>query len=218
LRFTLVLGVTLLGSTSVGRAAAEGAATNARPFEIGISSGYSVIGFGGRLRPADIETLWAVPLFVALDYRISKHWSVGGYGEMGFIDTSADDVEDAEETIRGHHYRVGAEAIYHSSPERRVQPWFGLGLGYDALRTTYRSRSTYPPAGAMDPGTSSPVRASGFELGHAQLGIDFALVPWLAFGPFFGGSVVSYGHRRGIEPSDGFNVWSNIGLRATLRL
>jgi hypothetical protein len=52
-----------------------------------------------------------------------------------------------------------------------------------------------------------------------QLGIDFAFLPWLAFGPFVGASVVAYGKRRGFdEPSDDFSVWSTIALKATLRL
>ena len=209
-----------MGLVWAGRASAEEAAPRRRPFEIGLSSGYSVVGFGHRLQAADFESLWAIPLLVDVGYRISKNWSIGAYGEVGFIDNSPSDVEDVDESIKGHHYRLGAEALYHSSPERRVQPWFGVGLGYDALRTTYRVRSTFPPVASArpDPGSSSPIRANGLEIGHAQLGIDFALVPGFAFGPFLGGSVVSYGNRRGIQSSDGFNVWSNIGLKATLRL
>lgn len=219
LRSVSALSVALFCWSSAGQAAAAEGEPRSRPVELGLSSGYSVVGFGHRLQADDFDTLWAIPLLVDVGYRASKHWTFGAYGELGFIDNSPE-VEDADESISGHHFRVGAQAIYHSSPERRVQPWFGVGLGYDALRTTYRSRSTLPPlAGARpDPGISYPIRADGFELGHAQLGIDFAFVPWLAFGPFFSGSVVSYGNQRGIQRSDGFNVWSNICLKATLRL
>ncbi|MET0792057.1 MAG: hypothetical protein ABW061_11100 [Polyangiaceae bacterium] len=200
-------------------AVAEEGAQRLRPLELGLSSGYSSVGLRhpGSL---DFNSLWAIPLLLDIDYRVSKRWSAGMYGELGFIHNSAPDVEDVDQTLQGHHYRVGLEAIYHSAPERKVQPWFGIGLGFDALRATYRSRSTLPPFGSdlPDPGSSSPVRATGFEVGHAQLGIDFAFVPAFAFGPFVGGSVVAYGRRRGVESSEGFNVWSNLGLKATLRL
>ncbi|MES1179019.1 MAG: outer membrane beta-barrel protein [Myxococcales bacterium] len=221
MRYFLGLGFGLFVLVSGGRASAQ-EAPRARPFEIGVSSGYSAVGLGSRLSYADIDSLWEVPLLIDVGYRVSKHFSVGAYGEVGFIDSTSDSVEDAEESLDGHHYRLGVEAIYHSAPERHVQPWLGVGLGYDTLRLNYHFRSTFPPFGnePPDPGSSTPIRASGFELGHVQLGIDFALVPWLSFGPYVGASVVDYSKRRGFaEPSeDDFSVWSTIALKATLRL
>ena len=217
MRAFLVIGLGALLFLAGGRASAADVA--ARPFELGLSSGYSSGGVRHDPHSAAFDTLWAIPLFLDLDYRLSKHWSVGAYGEVGFIDISPD-VEDAEESTQGHHYRFGVEAIYHSAPERRVQPWLGAGFGFDALRATYRIRSTFPPfdGAPPDPGSSSPVRASGFELVHAQLGIDFVVAPAFAIGPFVGASVVAYRNRRGIASSEDYTVWANIGLKATLRL
>ena len=218
MRFFLVFGCALSLSVSAAGASAQEASPSPRRFEVGLSSGYSVAGFKHLI--ADFDSLWAIPLTVDLDYRFAKHWSGGVYGELGFIDDSAPDVEDVDETIVGQHYRLGAEVLYHSALERHVQPWFGVGLGYDALRATYRARGTLLPQGGNEtpeaPGVS--IRASGFEVGHVQLGIDFAFVPALSFGPFLGASVVAYGRRRGALSSDDVNVWSNIGLKAALHL
>lgn len=219
MRNLFVLGCAVGLSMVQAWASAEEGPAYPRRFEVGLSSGYSSASFGKALASEGFDSLWAIPLTVDLDYRFAKHWSAGVYGELGFINNSAPDVEDVDETIKGQHFRLGVEALYHSALDRRVQPWFGVGLGYDALRATYRERSTYLPIGAVDTGDPGrSIRASGFELGHVQLGIDFALVPGFAFGPFVGASVVAYGGRRGFFSSDDCNVWSNVGLKAALRL
>ena len=221
MRAILTLGCCVALSLWALGASAQELEQSSRPrrFEVGSSSGYSSAGFGHALAGEGFDSLWAIPLTVDLDYRFGKHWSAGVYGELAFIDNSNPDVEDVDETIKGQHFRLGVEALYHSALERKVQPWFGVGLGYDALRATYRERSTYLPIGAVDTGDPDrSIRASGFELGHVQLGIDFVLVPGFAFGPFLGASVVAYGARRGFRSADDFNVWSNIGLKAAFHL
>jgi hypothetical protein len=211
LAFGFALVVLVLGV----HASAKEAEPRLRRFELGLSSGYS----------AGFLSLWAVPVTLDADYRLSQQWSVGAAGEVGFINASPGQAEDVDQSVKGHHFRVGVEALYHNASERRVQPWLGVGIGYDTLRATYRERSTLPPFGNAppDPGSSSAVRASGFEVGHMQLGIDFVLGPAFAMGPFVGASVVAYRDRRGIpivgvQPPGDFSVWSNIGLKATLRL
>lgn len=218
MRFFSVFGASLWLLGSAAQASAEELAPRLLPVEIGLGSGYSSAGFGAGPLPG-YERVWAIPLSLDVAQRVSKYWSLGAYAEVGFIDDSKSDVPSVDDTLRGHHYRVGFEALYHSAPQRKVQPWLGLGLGYDAVRATHRVRVTSAPVGdeAPDPGSSAPVRASGFEIGHAELGIDFAVLPAFAFGPFLGGSVVAYGDRRGIAGSD-LNVWSKLGLKATLRL
>jgi hypothetical protein len=217
LRFFLAAGLGLVGSMWGRPAGADGAAP--RPLEIGLSGGYSNVGFGDRGQgSADLGSLWAIPLLLDVDYRLSKHWSVGAYGEVGFIDDDKGDVSGVEETIRGHHYRVGAEAIFRVQPGRRFEPWLGFGLGYDALTATHVVGGGAATLDGDASGPDSAIRARGFELGHVQLGVDFALLPALALGPFAGASMVSYGKRRGFVRDDSVNVWSNVGLKATLRL
>src|SRR3954452_10165825 len=64
------------------------AARRPHRLEIGLSRGYSTVNRGAHERASDFETLWAIPLLLDLDYRVSKHWSIGAYGELGFINNS----------------------------------------------------------------------------------------------------------------------------------
>jgi outer membrane protein W len=175
-----------------------------RPLELSLRSGYSVTTF---------ESLWAIPVGVDVGYRLSPRWSVGAYGDLGFIHTNRD-AEDSEDAIVGHHYRVGVEAIYHASRNQGSAPWIGLGLGYDAVRTEFRSSSTFFDSTTF----STPLRASGFELANLQLGFDFRVGRAFRIGPFASGSLVAYTSHLRTENDDTLHVWANLGVKVTLGL
>jgi len=211
----LAVGSGLLVLALAVAASAEEPAPRQRPFELGLSGAYST----------GPQSLWALPVKLDLGYRVSPRWSVGAYGEVGFIDASPSQAADVDQTIEGHHYRVGVEARYHSATGSRLKPWLGFGFGYDVLSASRRSRDSYPHAdgSAAEPDFVSPLRASGFELGHVQLGIEFAIAPAFGMGPFVGASVAVYRNRRGFEHelsqnSSDLDVWGNFGLQTALRL
>lgn len=207
MRSFLGLAVALFVLVSGQRASAEVGPSRPRPIELGFSSGYS----------RGLEPISAIPLVLDLDYRFSPNWGAGVFGELGFPRVSIDD-EEASYAAGGHHYRVGIEAQYHAKSESRVEPWLGVGFGYDVLRATYHETSSYWDKLNPTPDHASrPLRASGFELGHLRLGIDFRIFPAFAIGPFLSASVVAYRNQVGVTRSD-VNLWGNIGLKATVRL
>jgi len=60
LRSVSALSVALFCWSSAGQAAAAEGEPRSRPVELGLSSGYSVVGFGHRLQADDFDTLWGV--------------------------------------------------------------------------------------------------------------------------------------------------------------
>ena len=202
MRWVLALGfaVGVLGST----ARANAAEPVLRPWEISGRVGYAV---------GNLSSLSAVPLGVDLGYRLSPRWSLGVYGGLDFAQ-HADDAEDADEVIKAKRYRVGVEAVFHFPIERRIEPWIGLGMGFEALRGATELSSTWPTPYF----SSRPYRADGLELLNLQLGFDVLVSSVFVLGPYLSGSVVTYRNQQGVPASEDFYFWGTIGVKGTLRL
>lgn len=178
----------------------------ARPWEIGVRTGFSLMTG---------ELLTAVPIGVDLTYRLTPRWSIGGYGQLGFAWRDLTE-EDADRNIKAQHYRFGLQALYHFAPEppRPVSGWVGFGTGLDVLRGSDESSGSWP----FPYSSSRPYRATGFELLNLQAGFDVLASPVFVFGPFVSGSLVTYGKRQGLQNDDDFNVWATAGVKGTFQL
>ena len=108
-----------------------------------------------------------------------------------------------------HDWNFGIEAIYNLMPSQFVQPWLGVGFGYEILS---RSRDGYDTS------------HKGLELGNLELGIDFALSKSFTIGPFAAipvyskfSSVTASGQSNDISNS-AVHRWLQAGLKATWHL
>jgi len=161
---------------------------------------------------------WSVPLELELGARIGPAF-VGGYVSYAFAKTGS-----ALEVGTGRsasNVRVGFEMLWHLAPDRPVDPWVGLGVGYEWLNLSIS-------------GTGGTAYGSvrGFEWVNLQLGIDFMLGRNFRVGPFVQSRVAQYDSGSlGLINSQGtdvsgtsdilsksVHVWIDVGLRFSFLL
>jgi hypothetical protein len=117
--------------------------------------------------------------------------------------------------------RFGFEVLWHLGLDRPVDPWLGLGVGYEWLNL-----SVTTPDGTIN-GT-----VRGFEWANLQLGIDFMLGRSFRLGPFVRSRIGQYDsgslgliNQQGGEvagsgdiQSKTIHVWIDVGLRFSFLL
>jgi hypothetical protein len=72
----------------------------------------------------------------------------------------------------GHDVGLGIDVRYHVLPDERVDPWIGVGAGYEWLSLSATGAN------------SADLTADGFEFVHADFGADFVAAPNVRVGPF----------------------------------
>jgi len=156
---------------------------------------------------------WTVPLELELGARIGPAF-VGGYVSYAF--GKAGSALEGGTSRSANNVRFGFEVLWHLGPDRPVDPWVGLGVGYEWLNLSIGTAS-----GALT-GT-----ARGFEWVNLQLGIDFLLGRSFRLGPFVRSRVAQYDtgslgliNQQGGEASStgdiqskAVHTWIDVGLR-----
>lgn len=188
--------------------------------ELGLRTGWGV-PFGEYVSGARLSEYYQgqAPLWVDAGVRLNRHLFVGGYFAYG-VGRMADACPD---DCTGSVMRFGVDAQYHPSPDTIIDPWIGLGAGYEMSRIAYHPTSSrgFPPGSTM--------HSSGFELANVQLGADLRVADGFALGPFVSWSLGRYdslrltwddGDSGDILQSDakGFHQWLMLGVRGSARL
>jgi hypothetical protein len=123
----------------------------------------NVDGLTGDSLGATVGVL--VPLWLDLGARIGEHVYVGPYGVFGVgNDGSAVSVCGCA-ILYG---RAGLNALYHLRPSEVVDPWFGVGVGFEGL--------------VIDGADSSP-GVTGWE-SDVEAGVDVRTASGARVGPF----------------------------------
>jgi hypothetical protein len=186
--------------------------------ELGVRSGLAFpvgdISRGGAL--VDYAS-WAVPLQVDAGARIGPVF-VGGFFSYGF--GRAGKLLDGAGSRSVSDVRLGFEVLWHFAPDARLDPWAGVGVGYEWLNLK---------ATTTDGALSASFR--GFEFVDAQLGVDFAvgsvfrLGPWVqaTLGQYSSGSVdltfpTLSGSGSGDVMNKALHSWISVGLRLAVVL
>ncbi len=146
-----------------------------------------------------------VPLRIDVGYRFG-HVYVGGVARLGAVlpkDCPAD------ERCSGSDVRLGIMAAWHFLPLASIDPWVGVGAGYEILSLQRESRRR-----------SVDFTARGFELVDFQGGVDVRPLPGLRVGPIVTGSVGQFDSVsiNGVSTRDfkpGFHSWFTFGARAS---
>jgi hypothetical protein len=102
----------------------------------------------------------AIPIDVELGYRFDPHVYAGVYGGYSVISRAYCETGDCSD----HGFRVGVNVQLHPLGQVPVDPWFGLGFGYEWLSFSQRF-----PTGNDDR------MLQGFEFAILQIGIDFTV-------------------------------------------
>jgi len=145
-----------------------------------------------------------IPIWLDLGYMVTPNIMVGAYGQYGLVSLKNCGGADCS----GHDLRFGVQGQYLLSPGEQLDPWFGLGIGYESLSTTI---------------ASTDYGLSGLEFANLQAGLDYAVMPALGVGPFLSLSFGKYGSASQDGNSVDINQtamheWLTLGLRGAFRL
>lgn len=186
-------------------------------FEAGVRTGAALpIGNAGRdvdgvTRKLSSLTAWRTPVWLDVAYRVSPHASYGVYGQLGVGGTGRGCNGECDFS----DLRVGAQGLWRFSPEHAIDPWLGLGVGWESL--SYRSLST-------ETGVSNTELLAGPEV-LLQGGVSLRVEDALQIGPFVSAGVGNYIRDsykcfpEGLDcptgtsvAGSGFHTWLGLGL------
>jgi hypothetical protein len=189
------------------RAIADGSEPSA--FEGGLRLGVAlpmgnVDGLTGDSLGATVGVL--VPLWLDFGARIGEHVFVGPYGVFGVGNDGGALSACGCAILYG---RAGLNVLYHLRPSERIDPWFGVGGGYEGL--------------VVDAGSSSP-GLNGWA-SDAEAGADLALgASRMKLGPFAAFSLGEFnspgtysapGGATQIRAPSALHGWLTLGVRVT---
>lgn len=158
-------------------------------FVIGARLGYG-IAMGDAQKDAKMSDgiSGQVPIWLDLGYMVTPNIMVGLYGQYGFgiLGSQLSDACDANGlSCSAHVLRFGVQGQYHLSPAEKLDPWFGVGLGYE-MGTMSMSGTVL---GNKIDGSAT---YKGFEFLNLQGGADYKLSPAFGIGPFLSFSLGQY--------------------------
>jgi len=220
IRTTLALAIPLgvIALTTVGRAAPPEPTSARGSVELGVRVGYGFpFGHFGRLNDSTTDTplrdvvRGQVPVWFDAGYRTARRLYVGlfvQYG-VGLIDESHSACGVAGVTCTVGDFRLGGIFMYDLSSDRLLNPWLGVGLGYEWLTQSAHS-ADHQPVSATASGPQASVHA----------GAEFRVGRQAGIGPFLSCSVGQYRRFDGVSPIEdaSFHEWVLAGVRGTLDL
>ncbi len=182
-----------------------------------------------------------VPLWLDVGVRLQKQFFIGGYVQYGIgilpknvsdeCNTLQTEVDAAggTSTCKGFDTRLGAEFLYHLMPTGDVDPWLGVGIGYEWAGESIGFD-------AQGQSINTTVKAHGFEFLNFQAGFDIPATETVGIGPFLMFTLAQYsnvsvGCTGSVCTDAGFtsdisqeikgkalHEWLLFGVRGTFRL
>jgi hypothetical protein len=189
-------------------------------FEAGVRAGVAFpVGDLAKDSSLSDTISWSAPLQVDAGARVGPAF-VGGYFSYAFGKLGSN-IDCGSLSCSASDVRVGFEVLWHFAPGAKVDPWAGLGVGYEWLTVS---------ASASGGSASGTVR--GFEFANLQAGVDFAAGRVFRIGPFVMATLSQYssgsasvsrsGGGTGSAEQDITNKtlhsWLSLGLRFALVL
>lgn len=154
--------------------------------EAGVRLGYG-IPLGEAAKDSDLGDgiSGQIPIWLDLGYRPIDALMIGLYFQygIGMIGSSFDDVCDVDGVdCSASDIRLGVQAHYHISPTEQLDPWIGLGIGYE-----------WASISAEGMGAEITTTFDGFEFLNLQGGLDISVAEHVKIGPFLSFSLGQYG-------------------------
>ncbi len=199
-------------------------------FTAGIRFGVGVpLGKAGQDVVTGVErelsdlTSWRAPVWVDVGYSLSSAFTIGAYAQIGVGGNGGACTADCDWS----DVRFGAEAELRFAPGAVVNPWLGVGVGYEWL--SYRVLSSMDVVDEMGETDTVTGRATERFAGPELLlhgGIDFQVEDALRIGPYASATLSQYmTDSYSCQPSTplcpddgalegpGFHSWIGVGLR-----
>ena len=140
-------------------------------------------GSGGTFsnKMSDLSS-YTIPIWVDVGVRLWNSLFFGAYFSYGFGGSTDATTCGSGFSCSPSTLRFGGQVHWHPAGSASVDPWVGLGSGYEKLSI-----------GVSGGSTSGTLEFSGWEWATAQLGIDFALGSVVRIGPWVSFSIGQYG-------------------------
>lgn len=165
------------GASAAASASTEGAQSGGK-IKLGLRLGYALpMGDFAKGEKMSDGISGMIPIWIDAGYMVTPNILVGLYGQYGIVM-----VKNCPKgaSCSGSDMRFGIQGQYHIMPAQTVDPWVGLGIGYELA-------SSKESAGGADVTASY----NGFEFANIQAGADFKAGP-LTVGPFLSFSLGQY--------------------------
>jgi hypothetical protein len=162
-------GVALASLSMVSPARAEGGAVS-----LGLRTGYAIPmgnAVGGGAPPISDAITGVIPIWLDAGYKLNPNMYIGAYFQygIGLINNDKTGCGQPGASCSANDVMFGANFHYHLMPDQTIDPWAGIGIGYEILQTNSAQSSS---------------DGNGFQFLNLQLGGDYKATPELGIGPF----------------------------------
>jgi len=122
-----------------------------------------------------------IPIWLDAGFRFSPYVYLGAFFQYGFGILPSNTGCTGGVSCSESDVRLGINVHYHFLPSGRVDPWLGIGAGYEWFNVSVSGT-----------GGSAGGSLRGWEFANVQLGTDFTLSRIAAVGPFVALTIAEY--------------------------
>ncbi|RKG83557.1 hypothetical protein [Corallococcus terminator] len=177
----------------------------------------------------------SIPVIVEVGFRATPKFYLGVWGSWEEVFTKENPLScPTGFDCSTQQWRFGPEVRYHLSPMGSFDPWIGLGVGMEFLKSHVQGTTQIPVApGVVVPAeVDTRVTDKGPTFARITLGGDVRLSRALSLGPIITASIGSYTVRTGTQTlnitgvgerpgtlanvDDGFHGLFTVGLRLAI--
>lgn len=205
---------TLLGLFSSTAMAQE------KPISLGLRVGYgipmgkvqddlTVAGQTQEFKLSDTVSSALPALQLDAGYFVTPEIMVGGYFGYALLSV-ADDACPSGADCSANQLRFGIQGQYHLSRGESLDPWFGLGFGYESISTSISAG-----------GQSVDGSISGLEFVSLNGGADFEVADGIGVGPYVSFALGQYSKVSDSAGNDvdidktAMHQWLTLGVKGT---
>ena len=211
MRFAIIAAGALAASAVVLSGNTARADATPTGVEVGLRAGYAIpLGDAAGGNPStSLSNVFSgmIPIQVDAGYRFTPNMMVGAFFQYGIASIASGSgsvgaaCSQSGVSCSGSDMMFGAQFHYHLMPDQTIDPWAGIGIGYEIANFS-------ASAGGQSAGESF----SGFQFVNLQVGGDYKVMPNLGVGPFV---MFSLGEYSGCSFSGGLSGGGSCTIQNT---
>jgi hypothetical protein len=185
MRFAIIAAGALAASAVVLSGNAARADATPTGVEVGLRAGYGIpLGDAAGGNPStSLSNVFSgmIPIQIDAGYRFTPNMMVGAFFQYGIASIASGGgtgtfgaaCSQSGVSCSGSDMTFGAQFHYHLMPDQTIDPWAGIGVGYELANVS-----------VSQGGQSASLGFSGFQFVNLQVGGDYKVMPNLGVGPF----------------------------------
>ena len=214
MRFAIIAAGVLAASAVVLSGNTARADATPTGIEVGLRAGYAIplgdaVGGANGAQSTSLSNAFSgmIPIWVDAGYRFNPNMMVGAFFQYGIASIATGNgslgqaCSGSGVSCSGSDLMFGAQFHYHLMPDQTIDPWAGIGVGYEIASVNLSS-------GGQSAGTSF----SGLQFVNLQVGGDYKIMPNLGVGPFV---MFSLGEYSGCSYSGGAAGGTSCSIAST---